>query len=740
MNEDPTLPLTPGQSQAPAPPPRMAWGGFSLLARVGFGGFGEVYRAWDPNLQREVALKLLLPGVVGGEAQYELMLREARALAAVQHANIVHIYGIDRHDGRVGFWTDFVKGKTLSALLAEQGPFGPREAAAIALDVTRALAAVHRTGILHRDIKAENVMREEGGRILLMDFGLSSLPQGQLQLAGTPSYMAPELFRGAPASVCSDIYAMGILLFHLVSRDYPVHLPGFTPPEVDRAFRQRAPLVDLRPDLPESFLRTVARATDQDPAKRFASAGQFAESLAESLTLPFQPEPAAEPIKPKKERSWRGYLITVTVLAFVFGGRIVRSIRDVFRPNPAVVQSGAAPEDSAGHLRRGEELLAKSYQNANTAKAIQQFLAIPPTDDHYALAQAGLGAAYFIQYRAAHTPALLDGSQAATDRAMKVDPALSPPYVTLARIAALSGDTAQATQYAQKALALDPRSADAHRALAEVYDAEGRHGEAIAEMQKAEDLAPDDWRWPLNLGNYYFAAGDLDKAAEKYERSAELAPDNATAFYDLGMVRMRKSDPDEAKVDFRRSLKIEDAPNGEQMLGEVLMAQGNYADAVAAEEKASRLAPDDYSIWGDLGKAYFMRNDHAHGDAAYRRAIAAAETALKREPKNAPLLVLLAHYHVMVGDAARSTVLLRQALALSGDDPGVNYGAGATYELLHQRDQAMQLIAKALAHGYRAGEFEGDPTLAALRGDPRWPGVLHQANAAIHLDTPSKMN
>ena len=216
MDDDLTLDLNtrPPDSarQVPGgvPAGRDAWGRFKLLARVGQGGFGEVYRAWDPDLEREVALKLLLPSPTGNgqsEEEYKAMLREARALASVRHPNIVPVYGIDRHDGRVGFWTDFVKGKTLSALLGMQGPFGYREAVLIGLDVTRALSAVHRSGLLHRDIKAENVMREEGGHILLMDFGLSTLPHRQEDIAGTPNYMAPELWEGKTATVASDIYS-----------------------------------------------------------------------------------------------------------------------------------------------------------------------------------------------------------------------------------------------------------------------------------------------------------------------------------------------------------------------------------------------------------------------------------------------------------------------------------------------------------------------------------------------------
>src|ERR1035438_4067744 len=299
MDDDPTLSFEDSQRGPTDPSPAHAsWGEFRLLERVGQGGFGEVYRAWDPRLEREVALKLLLPGSVSGDEEYRALLREARALASLQHPNIVHVYGIDRHDGRVGFWTDFVRGNTLAELLRVQGRFGFHEAALIGLDVTRALSAVHRAAILHRDIKAENVMREEGGRILLMDFGLSSLPQSEAHIAGTPNYMAPELFEGGQSTVATDIYAMGVLLYYLVSGEYPVKLGRLTPSECLARMAQRKPLMDLRPDLPEPLLRTVGTAMEMDPSKRFASAGQLANALAESTgaARPEEPAVAAGPL------------------------------------------------------------------------------------------------------------------------------------------------------------------------------------------------------------------------------------------------------------------------------------------------------------------------------------------------------------------------------------------------------------------------------------------------------------
>ena len=134
------------------------------------------------------------------------------------------MYGADEHDGRVGLWTEFVRGESLDAVgRSAHGPLGAREAALVGLDVCRALAAVHGAGLVHRDVKAQNVMREAGGRIVLMDFGTGAEIAGaHARLAGTPLYLAPEIFAGEPAtSLQSDIYSVGVLLFYLVTGAFP---------------------------------------------------------------------------------------------------------------------------------------------------------------------------------------------------------------------------------------------------------------------------------------------------------------------------------------------------------------------------------------------------------------------------------------------------------------------------------------------------------------------------------------
>src|SRR5260370_35776923 len=135
--------------------------------KVGRRAFGEVHRDWEPDLQREVALKL----AVSGEHQ-DAASKEARALAQVRHNNVVTVYGVDRHGDQVGLWMDLIRGRTLESILKDQGPLGGREAALVGGELCRALAAVHARRLGHGDLKAQNVMREDGGRIVLMDFGL----------------------------------------------------------------------------------------------------------------------------------------------------------------------------------------------------------------------------------------------------------------------------------------------------------------------------------------------------------------------------------------------------------------------------------------------------------------------------------------------------------------------------------------------------------------------------------------
>jgi serine/threonine-protein kinase len=263
------------------------WGHLQLRRRIGAGAFGEVFHAHDVWLDHPVALKLLKPEIAESDFSNRI-LHEARRLARVRHPNVVNVHGADMHDGRIGFWMDLIEGETLTDLVA-RGRLSHGEASHIGREVCLALAAVHGSNLIHRDVKAQNVMRAfNGGRIILMDFGAGEFmdrPSSDRRMRGTPLYLAPELFERGSASVATDVYALGVLLFYLVTGGYPV--TGSSIEALRDAHRrgERRRLRDERPDLPDAFVSVVERALEPDPTRRFLSAGEMYEALGGGTTI-----------------------------------------------------------------------------------------------------------------------------------------------------------------------------------------------------------------------------------------------------------------------------------------------------------------------------------------------------------------------------------------------------------------------------------------------------------------------
>lgn len=290
-SESPTSPMghttSPGRPLADPSPPFSTWGSLEILEPIGHGGFGHVYRARDPALGRDVALKVI--AVAGDDpARVVDVLREGRLLARVRHPNVVTIHGAQEYRGSVGIWMELVRGRSLAELVRADGRLGPEEAIVIGGSVLRAVAAVHAAGLVHRDVKAQNVMRETGGRIVLMDFG-AGWERGdvgrkhEVSPEGTPLYMAPELLAGGPPSVASDIYSVGVLLFFLVTGMHPVDGRTITEIALAHGLGTRRLLADCRPDLPEAFVRVVERALAPTPDRRYQTAGAMARDLADAL-------------------------------------------------------------------------------------------------------------------------------------------------------------------------------------------------------------------------------------------------------------------------------------------------------------------------------------------------------------------------------------------------------------------------------------------------------------------------
>jgi eukaryotic-like serine/threonine-protein kinase len=340
----------PGAAQAPADP--VSWGHLSVGRRLAAGSFGQIYRAHDPQLNREVALKLL-SGSISSIRPVERLLTEARTLARVRHPNVVTVYGADVRDGAAGLWMELVDGQTLDLWLRTHGVMGSGEAAASGIDLCRALAAVHAARLVHGDVKAQNVMRENGGRIVLMDFGAGRAQGSDAGgVAGTPMYLAPEVLAGEPPTIQSDLYSLGVLLFHLLTGAYPYSGADLDGLRAAHADGTRAWLRDLRPDLPDALVQSIERAVDPDPARRFATAGE----MERSLVIALQPALIAVPevvTVPRAIRSPRvGFVLGAVALLAIVVGLIVWSSRtgDV-GVGPAIKTIAVLPMDDLSGAR-----------------------------------------------------------------------------------------------------------------------------------------------------------------------------------------------------------------------------------------------------------------------------------------------------------------------------------------------------------------------------------------------------
>ncbi len=261
--------------------------GFDILHELGAGAHGRVFRAHDRALDRPVALKVVKDGGLGGEVR-ERFVREARILASLEHPHIVRIHSIDEKEGKLRLGLEHVEGRTLDRLVREDGPRAPDEAARIGIDLLDALETIHAAGLIHGDVKPANVMREDGGRVVLLDFGVARErvvdPEDRTPVGGTPVVMAPELFAGEAPDARADVFAVGVLLFWIATGSWPFH--GETATQIHSRMEEAPapPLPSLLPSAPPAFASIVARALAVDKERRFASAAEMRDALRRFAT------------------------------------------------------------------------------------------------------------------------------------------------------------------------------------------------------------------------------------------------------------------------------------------------------------------------------------------------------------------------------------------------------------------------------------------------------------------------
>ena len=280
-------------------------GRYELQRRLAQGGMATVYLARDRQLDRRVALKMLHPQFASDPTFAERLRREARAAAGLSHPNIVGVYDWGRQGERYFIVMEYVSGHSLAEIIAARGPLGPHAAAAVAFEVAAALAFAHRAGIVHRDVKPQNVLLSNDGHVKVTDFGIATMmgggPSAGLTetgaVVGTASYLSPEQARGETTDARSDLYSLGVVLYEMLSGYPPFR--GDTPISVAYQHVQDPPVAlgEIAEGVPRVLEGITMRLLAKDPEDRYERAEDLREHLQiirERLEQP-APEPPPEP-------------------------------------------------------------------------------------------------------------------------------------------------------------------------------------------------------------------------------------------------------------------------------------------------------------------------------------------------------------------------------------------------------------------------------------------------------------
>jgi eukaryotic-like serine/threonine-protein kinase len=746
------------------------WGPFEVRERIGAGGFGTVYRAWDPSLRTHVALKLLHPDLPSSRDREDSLVEEAQRLAQVRHPNVIVVRGADRHRGLVGFWMELIRGRTLDEVMQARGVFGAREAGLIGIDMCQALAAVHHSGLVHGDLKARNVMREEGGRHVLMDFGAAlelraAAARASHSLVGTPAYMAPEVLAGDPVTPQSDIYSLGVLLFHLVSNEFPVH--GASTEELRTAHRngERRRLRDVRPDLPSVFVQAVERALSPDPSARFGSAGAMEDAL--QATLSQKIAPAARTAGERKE-SASGRVVprrTVVTLAGLAAVGLVAAIAwllpllRVPAGESARIQTIAVlpfanlggPEQQ--YFSDGmTELLITTLSELTSLRVISRTSVMQYQRSQKRLPEIA---------RELRADAVVEGSilrsgdrvrltaklvHAASDTAIwgesleRTGAEMDPFALQTELVRSLAGrirlsTTPREQQRLASAPRIDPAAQEEYlkgTAALEVMTPTSAR-KAVVHLESAVRLDPNYARAYAALSHAYWYLGSglglltrkesYDRAREAAERALRLDPDLPRAHAALAQLKFYDQwDWTGASAEFRRAVELNPSDaDARQQYGWFLAATGKLDEALDQMHRARELDPLSPSRRSPLAAVLYYSGRHAE-------AVEELRLALRANPE-------LAAAHAGLGRAYAAQRRFAEAItelesASLADLPAAAMERARVYAEAGDRDRAVRTV-REVEQRSKAGATPVSPVALASV----YVALGEENRAFEHLDT-----
>lgn len=558
---------------------------YHLFDLLGAGGMGAVYRARDLELDEVIAVKMLHASVGQSSAMLDRLRREVRLARRVTHPSVARVYELHDLEGVRFVTMELVAGESLSAVISRMGPPEAAVVAHVGVQIAHALAAAHAVGVVHRDIKPDNVLIGVDGRIVVTDFGIAfSTDDMQAETSGTPAYMAPEQVRGEVVTSAADLYALGVTLFELAT--------GRCPFEGDSALLVMAARLDVDPpdprasaSVPDALAEVILRAMARRPEDRFESA----LALAKALEPVASGRPAWSVAPPPVAQE---PLLRIAVAPFErFGGSaaaIGDSLRDELLLRLTRIERARAVHDVSS---ADVELRVRATRDGRArVEALRSPQEAPLFELRFPLASGQTGRA---------------AALVADSLALALD--LAPPRELAEGVAPLRPDLAAEFED------LCHRARRMYRSLS-ARDYAG----AVDLFARALALAPDH---PVALAGHamarlrwaFFASQpfDLGGVREEVARALVVAGDRPEPHLAAGHVALHGEDPVEAARPFRRALQLAPAwAEGHEWLGRMLLEAGFVEDGVARVEAAIARDPEIDLRW-ELARAAALEGDWA---------------------------------------------------------------------------------------------------------------------------------
>jgi serine/threonine protein kinase/tetratricopeptide (TPR) repeat protein len=711
--------------------PGVRLGPYEIVAAIGAGAMGRVYRARDGRLARDVAIKVLCRADAELLARFE---REARAMAILSHPNIVTIFDVGSQDGRPFLVSELLDGQTLRALL-DGGPLTVARARDLVIQLVRGVAAAHALKIVHRDLKPENLFLTRNGTLKILDFGLAKLKPGLLgdadetaldvsgarALIGTPAYMAPEQLRGEPADERADLFAIGTIAYEMVAGVNPFRRSS--PAETIAAIlREDPPALDPRLAAP-ALDRLIRRCLEKDPAGRFQAAADLSYAIdsitGENVDLPparvvSSPTPSAlsvavlpfRDMSPARDQDW---LCEGMAEELIDALTHIEGLRVAARSSSFQFRSAGVDIQAVGARLGVDSVLEGSVRKAGDRLRVTVQL-IGVEDGYHRWSQRfdrTVADVFAIQDEIAqNVVSALRGILTPSERVALRRPETSAECYEyflrgrrlIHRFDCVALETAK--PMFERAIEIDPTYALAHAGLADVHS----------------------WFYEWWGGD----DSDLAAADRASQRAIDLAPDLSEAHASRGFVMSLQRRYPEAAQAFETAIRLN--PNSFEahyLFARSCFASGDIARSADLFRRAGEVRQEDFQSVVLLAQSLRVLGRAAEADEANREAVRRVERLVELDPTDARALSLGAHALDDDGQRERALGWMTRALELHPSDLGVLVNGACLFARARRVDEALDLLERTLARGFGKRDWiEHDPDYDSLRHDPRFQAML----------------